>query len=481
MKPVSQNQLPPEEELLEEFKSGSIPRSETWQTLIHGLYLNNEQVAEIEEWYNTILVLSEQNETIHAEIQVRYEQIEIWHGNVDLWQQQVSAEKDIAVNSAASAKASEQAAAGSENRAKASETAAADSASKAADSESNALASKNAAANSATDAAGSENKAKASETAAADSASKAASSEGKAKVSETAAAGSEGKAKASEIASADSATKASSSEDKARVSEVNSKASEDKSKKWANEDEDVEVEPGEYSSYHWAKKAESFIPTDVVLSVNGKIGNVTLTASDVGAVPESYIPAWGDISGKPSSYPPSSHKHDWDDIKNPPNAIELGAIFIGEIREFSFEDPPDGFFALDGSTVTNGKNDFPKLIASNCQFISVSGSDIILADAKDFRRGKGSTSRKVGEHQGDAIRNIWGERIIGDALNWGNPDESFTGAFYDGTWNSLYRSQGTNGNGFRLGFDASRIVPTASENRPSSNTVLVCLYHGEGV
>ena len=49
MKPVSQNQLPPEEELLEEFKSGSIPRSETWQTLIHGLYLNNEQVAEIEE------------------------------------------------------------------------------------------------------------------------------------------------------------------------------------------------------------------------------------------------------------------------------------------------------------------------------------------------------------------------------------------------------------------------------------------------
>src|SRR5690554_584308 len=38
---------------------------------------------------------------------------------------------------------------------------------------------------------------------------------------------------------------------------------------------------------------------EAVASVNGKTGAVQLTAADVGALPDSYSPAWLDISGKP--------------------------------------------------------------------------------------------------------------------------------------------------------------------------------------
>lgn len=44
-------------------------------------------------------------------------------------------------------------------------------------------------------------------------------------------------------------------EDQALISEVNSLASELKAEKWAEEDEDVEVEVGQFSSFHWSQKA----------------------------------------------------------------------------------------------------------------------------------------------------------------------------------------------------------------------------------
>lgn len=38
-----------------------------------------------------------------------------------------------------------------------------------------------------------------------------------------------------------------------------------------------------------------------VQSVNGKVGAVVITASDAGALPSSYVPAWADVSGKPTT------------------------------------------------------------------------------------------------------------------------------------------------------------------------------------
>ena len=49
-------------------------------------------------------------------------------------------------------------------------------------------------------------------------------------------------------------------------------------------------------------------------SVNGQTGAVTLSAGDVDALPDSYVPAWGDVTGKPSTFPPAAHTHDIADV-----------------------------------------------------------------------------------------------------------------------------------------------------------------------
>ena len=72
----------------------------------------------------------------------------------------------------------------------------------------------------------------------------------------------------------------------------------------------------------------------MVLSVNGKFGDVTLSASDVRAMPESYVPGWNDISGKPTSYPPSSHNHSWSEVTEKPTTYPPSSHFHRVDGEF---------------------------------------------------------------------------------------------------------------------------------------------------
>jgi flagellar biosynthesis GTPase FlhF len=95
-----------------------------------------------------------------------------------------------------------------------------------------------------------------SEENAATSAANAAASETNAAESAQNAATSEANAKTSELNAATSETNALESASNAYTSEMNAAASEDKAAKWAQEDENVEVEPGKYSAYHWALKAQ---------------------------------------------------------------------------------------------------------------------------------------------------------------------------------------------------------------------------------
>ena len=77
------NSLPPIEEILQEFEGGNIPRSETWQSLITGLYYNVDQVNEIERWHESTKYYYEQNVEIQLDINQK-------HGQVQQWQQEVS-------------------------------------------------------------------------------------------------------------------------------------------------------------------------------------------------------------------------------------------------------------------------------------------------------------------------------------------------------------------------------------------------------
>lgn len=58
--------------------------------------------------------------------------------------------------------------------------------------------------------------------------------------------------------------------------------------KWAQNPENTAVESGKYSAYHWAQKAQEY----------------------AGAVDYN----WSAIQGKPSTFPPSTHSHDWGQI-----------------------------------------------------------------------------------------------------------------------------------------------------------------------
>ena len=153
------------------------------------------------------------------------------------------------------------------------------------------------------------------------------------------------------------------------------------------------------------------------------------------------------------------------------------ARIVGEICRFSFDKAPPGFFALDGSTIVNGKNDFSALANCGSRFITISGNNLILADCLDFGRGKGSSGRIVGSFEEDAIRNLTG--TIGFHTNSGivYNGEALTGVFSLGPIAST-RPSSANVTGYQVNFDAARIVPTAPENRPKSLTELVCIYHG---
>ena len=173
---------------------------------------------------------------------------------------QVAAEAAQAGAEAAetNAAASEVAAALSESNAATSETNAAASELAAGISESNAAASESAAATSESNAAASEAAAASSESNAATSESNALASENNAAASESNAATSETNAATSESNAATSETNAAASESAASTSESNAAASEAKAAAWAEEAEDVEVETGQFSAYHWAQKAAAF-------------------------------------------------------------------------------------------------------------------------------------------------------------------------------------------------------------------------------
>ena len=77
--------------------------------------------------------------------------------------------------------------------------------------------------------------------------------------------------------------------------------------------------------------------------------------------------------------------------------------------------------------------------------------------------------RVFGSAQGDAIRNIAGD------LGGTESRSPINGAFSRGKYNG-----GFNGNGGRIyatNFDASRVVPTANENRPKNIALMYIIKH----
>lgn len=150
-----------------------------------------------------------------------------------------------------------------------------------------------------------------------------------------------------------------------------------------------------------------------------------------------------------------------------------GGVPIGTIIIWGYAKNPSEDYGVwldcDGRNVSN----YPNLVAAI-------GSTTIPDYRGLFLRCQGSqtvdgtvhTSPAVGTKQGDAIRNITGSFSADDSMV-GEHGNSVTpkGAFKKGAHLSFDIESSGGGNGCRLEFDASNVVPTANENRPVNATV----------
>lgn len=127
---------------------------------------------------------------------------------------------------------------------------------------------------------------------------------------------------------------------------------------------------------------------------------------------------------------------------------------------------PSGFLAMNGQAITNAQ--YPKLFARY-------GSS--LPDLRGcFIRGLGGNSAAIGVVQGDAIRNITGDTPGGSGARV--PASSYTGAFSLSEKEAGRISTGENWGLLTATFDASRVVPTANENRPRNISFLYIVKAG---
>lgn len=146
----------------------------------------------------------------------------------------------------------------------------------------------------------------------------------------------------------------------------------------------------------------------------------------------------------------------------------ISTIPTGTVFSFSGSTVPTGFLECDGKFYDIKK--YPQLY----QVLGISQVPDLRGEfVRGWDHGAGDdTGRVLGSSQGDAIRNITGGGIrIMQAGGTANP----TGAFVGGMRH--YAAQGTSSAIVITGFDASRVVPTANENRPKNIALMYIIRH----
>jgi microcystin-dependent protein len=161
------------------------------------------------------------------------------------------------------------------------------------------------------------------------------------------------------------------------------------------------------------------------------------------------------------------------------NTVPAGAVMT-----FAMNTAPSGWLKADGSAVSRAT--YAVLFtAIGTTFGAGDGSTTFnLPDMRgEFARGwddgRGVDSgRAFGSAQGDAIRNITGFFSLSQLSNADQYGASQGGAIdiVSPTFsNRSGANSGTDGGQNDVSFDASRVVPTASENRPRNIALLYCI------
>ena len=152
--------------------------------------------------------------------------------------------------------------------------------------------------------------------------------------------------------------------------------------------------------------------------------------------------------------------------------------YVGEIKMFGFAGVPAHCLACDGSEISRATyNELFKVFGETYG----AGDGETTFNLPDFRgaflRCVGGNAATLGVEQGDAIRNLTGHvsalynregtATIGGVLGWANVADNIRQAL------DINTPPGYVG----LTIDASRLVPTAVENRPINYAANVCVVY----
>ncbi|HHU1373576.1 TPA: phage tail protein [Escherichia coli] len=139
---------------------------------------------------------------------------------------------------------------------------------------------------------------------------------------------------------------------------------------------------------------------------------------------------------------------------------EGSALPVGVPVPWPTATPPEGWLQCDGRAFT--KEQYPVLARA---YPTLRLPDLRGEFIRGWDDGRGvDAGRQLLSSQGDAIRNIEGFADGGIGMSF----DAIRGAFYDAGTRSARMPNNTTtiDKTDDLGFDASRVVPTANENRP---------------
>ena len=148
---------------------------------------------------------------------------------------------------------------------------------------------------------------------------------------------------------------------------------------------------------------------------------------------------------------------------------------IGELKYLSFDTIPQNCLMCDGSEISR---------ETYSELFNVIGTTYGEGDGSttfnipDYRgaflRCIGGNADSIGVLQGDAIRNITG--LQNDNVATSTYSSGALYSVYNNSTGRLYTG-GNSGRRVNIYFDASRVVPTAEENRPINYAINICVVY----
>ncbi|PQQ24800.1 hypothetical protein C6H66_14615 [Photorhabdus hindustanensis] len=231
------------------------------------------------------------------------------------------------------------------------------------------------------------------------------------------------------------------------------------------------------------ERANNAVPNSRKINGKALTGDVSLNAGDVGAFPgvtyfesiptRSYVGAWGGsgnagwtkginigvVGGDVGQIYISPEGELYAYFLNTNGSVNGGIVNVpvGVPIPYPSRYTPAGYFTCNGQTFD--KSRYPKLAEA---YPAGRVPDLRGEFIRGWDDSRGvDPGRVCGTWQGDAIRNITGD--------FGNPTTE-NGSDASGAFSYTYRpggrAQGAGGGSVSFTFDASRVVPTANENRP---------------